>query len=186
MSTKYKFNDQDKLYFVSFAVVNWIDLFIRNEYRDIMIDSWKHCQRKKGLEIYGWCIMTSHIHMIIGTHGENLENIMRDMKKHTSVALREAIEQHPGESRREWMLWMMKRAGRKNSQSKTWQLWQQDNHPIGLYDVKILHQKLDYIHYNPVVAGIVERPEDYLYSSARDYCGLPGLIDVILVDPLVG
>ena len=74
----------------------------------------------------------------------------------------------------------------KIARTKTWQLWQQDNHPIELYDVKILHQKLDYIHYNPVVAGIVERPEDYLYSSARDYCGLPGLIDVILVDPLVG
>ena len=52
MSTKYKFNDQDQLYFVSFAVVNWIDLFIRNEYKDIMIASWKHCQQYKGLEIW--------------------------------------------------------------------------------------------------------------------------------------
>jgi len=43
MSRKYKFNDQDQLYFVTFAVVNWIDLFIRNEYRDIMLESWKHC-----------------------------------------------------------------------------------------------------------------------------------------------
>ena len=110
---------------------------------------------------------------------------MRDMKKHTSVALRQAIEQHAGESRKEWMLWMMKRAGKKNSQNKVFQLWQQDNHPIELYDIKILHQKLDYIHYNPVVAGIVEQPEDYLYSSARDYCGLPGLIDIILIDPLM-
>jgi len=101
MSTKYKFHDQDQLYFVTSAVVNWIDLFIRNEYRDIMIESWKHCRAKKGLEIYGWCIMSSHIHMIIGTHGDKLENIMRDMKKHTSLALKAAIEQHPAESRRE-------------------------------------------------------------------------------------
>jgi hypothetical protein len=50
MSTKYKFHDQDKLYFISFAVVNRIDLFIRNEYKDIMIASWKHCQENKGLE----------------------------------------------------------------------------------------------------------------------------------------
>jgi len=64
-------------------------------YKDIMIDSWKHCQKNKGLEIYGWCIMSSHVHMIIGTRGEKLENIMRDMKKHTSAALRQAIEQHP-------------------------------------------------------------------------------------------
>ena len=66
MSRKYKFGDQDQLYFVSFAVINWIDLFVRNEYKQIMLDSWKHCQLNKGLEIYGWCIMTSHIHMIIG------------------------------------------------------------------------------------------------------------------------
>jgi putative transposase len=185
MSTKYKFHDQDKLYFVSFSVVNRIDLFTRKEYKDIMIASWKHCQQYKGLEIYGYCIMTSHIHMIIGTHGDNLENIMRDMKKYTSDTLRAAIEQHPAESRKEWMLWMMKRAGKKNSQNKSFQLWQQDNHPIELFDLKILHQKLDYTHYNPVVAGIVENPEDYLYSSARNYFGLPGLIDVILVDPMV-
>ena len=185
MSTKYKFRDQDRLYFVSFAVVNWIDLFIRNEYKQIILDSWKHCQTYKGLEIYGWCIMSSHIHMIIGTNGDKLENIMRDMKKHTSIELRKAIEQHPGESRREWMLWMMERAGKKNSQNSDFQLWQQDNHPIELFDDKILHQKLDYIHNNPVEAGIVENPEDYLYSSARDYYGLPGLIDMILVDPMV-
>ena len=150
-----------------------------------MLDSWKHCQQHKGLEIYGWCIMSSHIHMIIGTHGEKLENIMRDMKRHTSIALKEAIKQHPGESRREWMLWMMERAGKLNNQNLEFQLWQQDNHPIELYDQKILHQKLDYIHFNPVVAGIVEKPEDYLYSSARDYCGLPGLMDIILVEPLI-
>ncbi len=185
MSTKYKFHNTCQLYFISFAVVYWIDLFIRNEYKDIIIASWKHCQLHKGLEIYGWCIMSSHIHMIIGTHGDKLENIMRDMKKHTSSALRAAIEQHPGESRKEWMLWMMKRAGTKNSQNAEFQLWQQDNHPIELFDNEILHQKLDYVHYNPVVAGIVEKPEDYIYSSARDYFGLPGLIDIMIVDPLI-
>ncbi|QKJ31281.1 transposase [Mucilaginibacter mali] len=185
MSVKYKFRDQEKLYFISFAVVNWIDLFIRNDYKDIMLNSWKYCQTHKGFEIYGWCIMTSHVHMIIGSNGAKLEDIMRDMKKHTSIALKAAIQNHPGESRREWMLWMMERAGRKNSQNINFQLWQQDNHPIEIYDFRILHQKLDYIHNNPVVAGIVDKPQDYLYSSARDYYGLPGMVDIILVDPLV-
>ena len=185
MSTKYKFRDQDRLYFVSFSIVNWIDLFIRNEYKEIILESWKHCQTNKGLEIYGWCIMSSHIHMVIGTHGEKLENIMRDMKKHTSTALKQAIQEHPAESRKEWMLWMMERAGKKNGQNEKFQLWQQDNHPIELFDQKILQQKLDYIHNNPVVAGIVAKPEDYLYSSARDYYGLKGLIDIILVEPML-
>lgn len=81
MSTKYKFHNQDQLYFISFAVVNWIDLFIRNEYKQVLLDSWRFCCEEKGLEIYGWCIMTSHVHMIIGSRQEKLENIVRDMKR---------------------------------------------------------------------------------------------------------
>ena len=61
MSRKYKFGDSDKLYFISFAVVDWIDVFVRKEYKDVVLESWKYCQENKGLEIYGWIIMTSHV-----------------------------------------------------------------------------------------------------------------------------
>ena len=60
MSRVHKFRDQDKTYFVSFATVNWIDVFIRREYKEVLIDSLKYCIANKGLELYGWCIMTSH------------------------------------------------------------------------------------------------------------------------------
>ena len=185
MSTKYKFKNQEQLHFVTFAVVNWIDLFIRNEYKEILLDSWRYCQKHKGLEIFGWCIMTSHVHMIIGSHGDKLEDIMRDIKKHTSAALKTAIKNHSAESRREWLLEMMEKAGRENSQNLNFQLWQQDNHPIELFDQKILHQKLDYIHNNPVTAGIVENPEAYLYSSAKDYYGQKGVLEISMVEPMV-
>jgi len=129
--------------------------------------------------------MTSHVHMIIGSHGDKLEDIMRDMKKHTSIALKSAIKNHPAESRREWLMELMEKAGRQNSQNFNFQLWQQDNHPIELFDQKILHQKLDYIHNNPVVSGIVENPEEYLYNSAKDYYGLKGLLEITMVMPMV-
>lgn len=134
------------------------------------------------MELYGWCIMTSHVHMIIGSHGEEMEDIMRNMKRHTSEEIKKAIKRHPAESRREWLVWMMERAGNKNSNNISFQLWQQDNHPIILNTGAITHQKLDYIHNNPVEAGFVEKPEDYLYSSARDYYGKKGLIDITLLD----
>ena len=185
MSSKYKFYDKDKLYFVSFSVVYWIDLFIRNEYKNILLNSWEHCIKHKGMELYGYCIMTSHVHMILGTRQNNMDDIMRDMKRYTSIQLKSAIKDHPFESRKEWILWMMKRAGKKNCNNIEFQLWQQDNHPIQLNSPLIAYQKLDYTHYNPVVAGIVEKPEDYLYSSARNYCGMKGLIEVILLDPLL-
>src|SRR6185312_100800 len=114
MSRKYKFHDNDKLYFISFATVNWIDVFVREEYMKIVIDSWKFCQEKKGLEIYGWCIMPSHIHMIIGSSKNKLEDIVRDMKKYTSSELKVAIKNNVSESRREWMNSMFERAGKKN------------------------------------------------------------------------
>lgn len=185
MSRKYKFHDSSKLYFVSFAVVYWIDLFIREEYKNIVLDSWRYCIENKGMELYGWCIMSSHIHMIIGTKGENLEDIMRDMKRHTSIQLREAIAKHPAESRREWLQWMMGRAGKRNGNNTNFQLWRQDNNPIELDSLKKQHNSLDYIHNNPVEAGIVEKPEDYLYSSARTYLDMQGKIEIMRIEAMV-
>ena len=79
MSRKYKFRNPDGLYFVTYTVVYWIDLFIRPEYHEIMLDSWKYCMKHKNLRIHAWCIMTSHVHMIISSEN-NLWAIMRDMK----------------------------------------------------------------------------------------------------------
>ena len=178
MSTKYKFGERDSLYFVSFSVVYWIDLFIRNEYCDIVIESLKFCQTNKGLEIFAWCIMSSHLHLIISSNESKLEDIMRDLKSHTSRELKKAIKQNPVESRKEWMIWLMERAGKKNSNNKDFQLWQQDNHPIELSSNKMIDQRKNYIHNNPVKAGIVWKAEDYRYSSATDYAGEHGLIDI--------
>jgi len=86
----------------------------------IVIDSWKFCQEKKGLEIYGWCIMPSHIHMIIGSSKNKLEDIVRDMKKYTSSELKVAIKNNVSESRREWMNSMFERAGKKNGNNSNW------------------------------------------------------------------
>jgi REP element-mobilizing transposase RayT len=185
MSKKYKFSDNSKLYFVSFSVTNWIDLFIRNEYREIFIASIKYCQREKEMELYGWCLMTSHVHLIIGTKGNPLSNIMRDLKRHTAEELHKSIKNNRTESRREWMIWMMERAAKKNSNTAKFQLWQAESHPIELIKSKIAHQKLDYMHYNPVEAGFVNNPEDWKYSSAIDYNGGKGLLEVILLEPLI-
>jgi REP element-mobilizing transposase RayT len=118
--------------------------------------------------------------MIIGSDDEKLEDIMRDLKGYTSRKILNAIEENQQESRREWMLWMMKRAGQKNGNNEKYQFWQQHNQPIVLHNAEIFEQKLNYIHDNPVQEGIVQYPEDYLYSSARDYAEDKGLILVTL------
>lgn len=182
MSRKYKFKDQSRPYFISFAVVYWIDVFTRNQYREEMLESLKYCQQNKGLIIHAWCIMTNHVHLIIGTKGNKMEDIVRDFKSYTSRKMREAIQNNPSESRKEWMLWLMKRAGTKNKNNNGWQFWQQHNQPIELWDNYMIDQKLDYLHNNPVKEGFVSNPEDYVFSSAKDYTGQKGLLDVYLLE----
>ncbi|MFA0961030.1 transposase [Roseivirga sp. BDSF3-8] len=98
MSRKYTFRSQ---YFISFAVLYWIDLFIRKEYKDIILESWEYCQKEKDLEIHGWCIMSSHIHMIVRSKGRPLEKTIGEMKSYTSRKLRKVITSNDKESRRE-------------------------------------------------------------------------------------
>ena len=183
MSRNYKIKDQEKLHFVTFTVINWIDVFIRSEYKNIVVDSLNYCIDKKGLEVYAWCIMTSHVHLILGTKGDNkLEDIIRDIKRHTSKAILNSIKENPQESRKEWMIWMMERAGKRNPNNKQYQFWQQHSHPIELNSNYIMDQKLDYIHKNPVEAGTVSKSEDYLYSSAIDYTGGNGIVKIVLIE----
>ncbi len=170
MSTKYKFRNPDGVYFVTFAVVEWVDVFTRKEYRDILIENLKYCQTNKGLEIFAWCIMSNHVHLIIrAKEGLVLQDILIDFKKFTSKRIFEAIASNPGESRKEWMVEIFREHGRKNSNNTTIQFWRQDNRPIEVFSQDVIAQKLKYLHNNPVEAGIVGKEEDYLYSSARDY-----------------
>ncbi len=181
MGRKYIFHDSRELYFVSFATVNWIDVFTRKIYFDIVVDSLRYCIENKGMELYAWVIMPSHVHLIISSADKNLSDIMRDLKRHTSKALLKAISENVQESRREWLLWMFGRAGKRNSNNEVYQFWQQNNHPMELVTIEMVEQRLNYLHQNPVEAGFVSNGKDYWYSSARDYEGEVGLLPILFV-----
>jgi len=170
MGRKYAIRNQLALHFVTFTVVEWIDLFIRNEYRQIIIDSLYYCKQNKGLRIHAYCIMSSHVHLILSvTDGYKLSDTIRDFKRYTSVKLIELITENLRESRRAWLLWMFKKAGQNNSRNCNFQLWQQHNHPIELDNNVMMDQRLNYIHLNPVVAGFVNDPSAWIWSSCSDY-----------------
>ena len=123
--------------------------------------------------------MSNHIHLIVSATDGNLSDILRDFKKFTSKEIITAIGDNKQESRKNWMLWIFKKAGEKNSRNKAYQFWQQDNHPIQLESIEFTLDKLNYMHNNPVKAGIVEKAEEYLLSSARDYhYGKGGLLPI--------
>ena len=181
MSEKYKFNDPDGLYFITMGVVYWIDLFTRPAFKHLLVDALRHCQQHKGLVIHAWCLMPSHLHAIVSRRGEALlSEIMRDFKKYTSKQIVATLPQI-NESRREWLLRAFSRAGQSLKRVQRCKVWQDGNHPVELFSNKFVDQKLQYIHKNPVVAEIVDEPEDYRYSSARDYAGKPGLLTVELI-----
>ena len=113
--------------------------------------------------------MPSHVHLIFRSSNEDPSGLIRDFKGFTARKLIKTIEENPQESRKEWLLWMMERAGKKKSSVKKRQFWQQHNKPIELWSNKVIQQKIDYIHNNPVASGFVTNVVDWKYSSARNY-----------------
>lgn len=74
----YKIRDQYAVHFITFAVVEWIDVFTRKAYADIVLDSLRHCMQNKGLKVHAWCIMSNHIHLIVSATNGNLSDLLRD------------------------------------------------------------------------------------------------------------
>jgi len=181
MSRKYKFKNPEGAYFVSFATISWIDVFTREAYMNLITDAITHCRHEKGMDCFAYCIMPSHVHMMFRDQNTNPQSLLRDFKRHTARRILEAIKNNIQESRKEWLLWMMKRAAAKNGKKAEYQFWQHHNKPIELWSPKVIKQKLDYIHDNPVESGFVIRAVDWNYSSARNYAELPAEIEIDLV-----
>ena len=180
MGTKYSISNPDGIYFITLTVVEWADVFTRRVYCEIICESVIYCQQKKGLTLYGWCIMTNHIHLICSA--PKLSDVLRDLKKYTSRHLVEEIKSNPKESRKNWLMWMFKSAAAKSSSHGEFQFWQLAGHQVELSTNQMLDQRLEYLHQNPVKAGFVEKPEEWYYSSARDYAGEKGRLDVVLIE----
>lgn len=169
MSSKYKVGEDAIPHFVTFSVVGWIDVFSREEYKQIFVDSLQYSINNKGLIVHAWIIMTNHVHLIISSDTAKLEHLVRDIKKFTSKQIVKAIQENEKESRRDWMLNIFSFTGKQNNNNKDFQFWKQDYHPIELNSHEKLRHRLDYLHENPVRSGLVWEPCHYKYSSAIDY-----------------
>lgn len=115
--------------------------------------------------------MTNHVHLIVSATNGNLSSVIRDLKKYTSRKILETIQNEP-ESRKLWMLHQFAYFASRHSRNENYQAWTHSNHPEMIFTDEFFQQKLNYIHQNPVRAGIVFQPEDYVYSSAAQYAGL--------------
>jgi REP element-mobilizing transposase RayT len=177
MPTGYQINNQEALYFLTIQVVHWADIFTRQVYRDIVVESLSFCRQNKGLELFAYVIMSNHIHMLVRSRNGTLSDTIRDFKRHTSKKIVACINEQ-AESRREWLLMIFRYAARQHKRNNEYQLWTHENHAIELENAKVTEQRINYIHENPVRAGIVANAEDYLYSSARNYSEMDSILEI--------
>ncbi|EHQ28545.1 REP-associated tyrosine transposase [Mucilaginibacter paludis] len=174
----YLIRDQQAIYYMTFTIVGWIDIFSRRVYKDMLIASLKFCQEKKGLNLHAYVMMSNHVHLIASVKpGHSLSVFVRDFKKFTARSILDYIENET-ESRKEWMLHQFKYYASRHTRNEDYQIWVQDNHFVELFGPDFTQQKIDYIHDNPVRAGYVYDAADYVYSSASNYEEKESIIDV--------
>lgn len=207
----------DTLFFITTTVVDWVDVFTRDEYKRIIVESLDYCRRNKGLNIHGWVLMTNHLHLVVSHEidSEHLFRVIGDFKKYSSKRILEVIKDNPEESRCKWMLPRFLESGildrndiscsvskhnrgtyipvslrddggafknNIDSEAVPFHLWQRGFHKYAIYNDKHLMQKMNYLHENPVRAGIVAKPHHYIYSSAPNYYYGRGEIEIDFID----
>jgi putative transposase len=176
-------NQQDCSY-LTFNTVDWVDVFIRPVYKHIVTEVLNYLITNRGFTVYSWCLMTNHLHMIArAKDGSGLAMIEKEFKKFTTTKILEAIDLEP-ELRRDWMLQRFELFSQHLKRNEKFQLWQNCSNPsfIDFKQLFRLQERVLYIHENPVRDHIVESPDQYLFSSARDYAGKKGLVNVSVIN----
>jgi len=179
---RYLIVNQHDIYFLTFTVVEWLDVFTRKDYKFIITDSLNYCIREKGLECFAWVLMSNHMHLVARANSPfEMSDLIHDFKKFTSKKIVDTI-QIIAESRREWLMHKFEHAAHSTGRAEHYKFWQDSSHPICLKgNAEWFRQRIEYTHQNPVRQMIVARAEDYLFSSACDYAGIQGLVKVTVV-----
>lgn len=174
---------RDACYFLTLNVVDRIDVFVRPAYKGVIVDALNHFIEAQGLVIYSWCLMTSHLHLLIKTkEGYGPAYFERDFKKFTTPEIIKAIELEM-DSRRNWMIQRFEDFSKSLKRIEKFNVWQNCSSPLRIDPSQpaLLFDRIDHIHDNPLRDRIVDSPESYLFSSARDYAGMRGLVKVKVI-----
>ena len=173
---RYKvYPENTSIYFCTCTIIEWQCVFKEERYLKIITESLDYCRKRKGLFLFGLVIMPNHIHLMVSTReGFELPDIIRDFKRHTATKITGLLEQ----DNEKLLLYIFRKAGQK--QGTKIKIWQDDYHPIAILSDKWFHEKMNYMHNNPVRKGFVTNPEDWKYSSARNW--ILGEHDVIILD----
>jgi REP element-mobilizing transposase RayT len=176
MTQKYPIAEPRGYYSLTLNTIDRVDIFIRPFFKQIIVESLNYFIEKKGLIIYGWCLMTNHLHLIVeAKDGWDLQGLLRDFKTFTAKIILEDLNAESDI----WRAGIMKKIREATLFDKL-EVWENADHPdqISAGENGDIHEYLKQIHDNPVRNKIVELPQDYLHSSARNYAGLKGLVNI--------
>ena len=161
-------------YYITFNTVDWVDIFVRPAYKEIVAETLNYLIAKNGLIVYAWCLMSNHLHMLAqAKEGSVMTQIEKEFKKITTQKILETINQG-NELRHEWMLQRFEQCSHDMKKIERFQVWQSCRNPVLIDFSQIfkLQERLLYIHENPVRNLVVSQPQDFIYSSAADYAGI--------------
>lgn len=147
--------------FLTITILEWKMLLKPNKYKDLIVDSFSYFKRENRAKIYAFCIMDNHIHLIWqAEHGFSSRDNQHSFTKYVAQQIKfDLLIYHP----------LVLEKFKVNAKDRIYQFWERNSLSILLYSESVFMQKLDYIHHNPVKAGICDLPEEYQYSSASFY-----------------
>ncbi len=159
-------------HFFTCTVIEWLPLFNNPFIANILLDSMRYLQIEQRLKIYAYVILENHLHIIASS--ENLSKEMGDFKSFTA---RKTVD-YLTEMNAKNILSLLSFFKLKHKTDRTYQVWQEGSHPEAIQNREMMRQKIEYIHYNPVKRGFVDEAIHWRYSSARNYAGMEGLLNV--------
>jgi REP element-mobilizing transposase RayT len=170
--SRYKIHEQTHPHFITCTILHWIPIFTRVETTKIVFDTLRYLQEKDSLKLYAYVILENHLHLIASS--DDLTKSMRSFKSYTS----KQILKHLQEKNVKTILDQLSFYKKAHKVDATYQLWQEGYSPKLIADDKMMIDRINYIHNNPVKRGYVDEAKHWRYSSARDYEDIKGLINV--------
>ena len=170
--SRYIILEPDKPHFLTCTVVEWLPVFTRPDAVQLLLDSWAYQRQHNGLALFGYVVLENHLHFV--ARAPHLDKCLASFKSYTAARLITLLKARKAEH----LLTRLRFAKQAHKIDREYQFWQEGSHAEMVFSEAVMREKLDYIHHNPVKRGYVDLPEYWRYSSARNYLGLPGLIEI--------
>jgi len=169
--SRYKFTQPNQPHFMTLTVLHWIPIFTRPDTVNILFESFRYLTRE-GLRIYAYVILENHLHLV--AQSEQIDSDIARFKSYTSRKLLLYLQEKNVKNILEQLAFYKK----AHKGDRTYQFWQEGVHPELIQGEEMMRQKIEYIHQNPVKRGYVDEAVHWRYSSARDYAGSSGLLEI--------